>query len=252
MRALVRRVARGAGRVLAGWALVAGGTLALTGAVAAGLAGGHRTEIGFTANLMPVHTDGHAILVPDVGAVLERHGLARLLGDGRLTVTVQSASTDLVAALVPTPDAVGYLGGTAHAEVLAVGYGSGPQPVQAVDRPGGPPSGPAPWEARSEAAASRAASLSLEVPTRGPVALVVRRSDGGPDLTVAITAGFAPASWGVATTVLWIGAGLATVAGLALLLVGRPTVLIPDDVAELDELTPPPTRDISPYVYTAT
>ena len=105
MRAFVRGVARGAPRVLAGWALVAGGALALTGAVTAGVVGSHRTEDGFTVNLTPVHTEGHMILVPDVGAVLERHGLARLLGDGRLTIVVQSASTDVVAALVPSPDA---------------------------------------------------------------------------------------------------------------------------------------------------
>jgi hypothetical protein len=237
--------------VLAGWALVAGGALAMTGAATAAVIGGHETETGFTVNLTPVHTDGHAILVPDVGAVLERHGLARLLGDGRLTIIVRSASTDVVAALVPTPDAVRYLGGTAHAEVLAVGYATGPQPVQAVDRPGVRPSGPGPWEPASGGAGSRSVTLSLEVPTREPVALVVRRSDQASDLTVAITVGLAPASWGTATVVLWMVAVIATLAGLALLLTRRPTVEIPDDLAALDDLAPQ-VREVSPYVYTAT
>lgn len=255
MPAFVRRVAGGAGRVLAGWALVAAGALALAGAVAAGVAGGHRTEVGFTAPLFPVHTDGHAILVPDVGAVLDRHGLARLLGDGQLTITVRSASVpaaDLVVALVPSPDAVRHLGGTAHTELLAVGYAPGLQPVHAVDRPGREPDGPAPWEAAPDQSGAREVTLSLSVPTGEPVALVVRRSDRAPDLTVAITVGFAPASWGVASTVLWIGGALATLTGLALLLMRRPVMEIPDDLAELDALMPAPPREISPYVYTAT
>jgi hypothetical protein len=244
-------VAPAAGRVLAGWALVAGGALALSAALAASAAGGSRTDTGFTASLTPVHAEGHAILVPDVGAMLKRHGLARLLGDGRLTVTVRSASTDLAAALVPRAEALQYLTGTAHTEVLAVGYASGAQPVQAVDRPGAPLGGPAPWELASGPVGSRAATLSLDIPTTEPVALVVRRSDGAVDLTVSITVGFAPASWGLATAVLWIGASLATLAGLALLLLRRPPVLIPDDLADLDELMAP-TRSVSPYVYTAT
>lgn len=251
MRAFVRRVVPSAGRVLAGWALVAGGALALTGAASAAVVGAQRTEAGFTASLTPVHTAGYAILVPDIGAALARHGLARLLGDGQVTITVASASTDLVATLVPSPDAVRFLGGTAHAEVLAVGYATGAQPVQAADRPGTPPSGLAPWETGTLAAGARTVSLTLEVPTREPVALVVHRYDRAPDITVAITVGYAPASWGVVTTVLWLGAVLATPAGLALLLFRRPTIEIPDGLTGLEDRPAPP-RKVSPYVHTAT
>lgn len=263
MRAFVGRAVRVATRVLAGWTLVAGGVLALTGAVVMGVAGGHRAgpgaagagaEPAFTAPLTTVHTEGHAIVVPDVGALLSRHGIARLLGDGVLTVTVRSTSIpspDLVAALVPVADAVRHYSGTAHAEVLAVGYAAGAQPAQVVDRPGTGLRGQAPWES-GPGSGAREVQLSLEVPTREPVALVVRRVDQGAGLAVTITAGFAPASWGLATVLLWIGGLLATIAGLALLLVRRPTVeLVPGDLAELDELLPP-ARRISPYVYTAT
>jgi hypothetical protein len=252
VRAFVRRVAWVAARVLAGWALLAGGALALTGAIGMGVVGAYRgpgPDPAFTASLTPVHTDGHAIVVPDVGAVLQRHGAARLLGDGRLTVTVEStsaASPELVAALVPAPDAVRYFTGTAHAEVLAVGYATGAQPVQSVDRPGAVPSGRAPWEPESGPSAARTVTLTVEVPPRDPVALVVRRPDGAPDLSVAITVGYAPTSWGAGIAALSVGGTVGTLAGLALLLVRRPTLTFPDDAA-LDDLA-----GVSPYVYTAT
>jgi len=261
LRAFLRRLMPVAMRVLAGWALAAGGVLALTGMLAAVVVDSRRTDTGpgaervFTASLTPVHSDGHAIIVPDIGALLDRHGAARLLGDGRLTITVRSAtiqSSDLVAEVVPSPDALRYYGGTAHAEVLAVGYTMGSQPVLTVDRPGEAPSGAAPWEPANQSVApvaAREVTVVLDVPTDDPAALVVRRSDDAADLTAAITVGFAPASWRLATVVLGIGGGLATLSGVALLLVRRPTFDIPDDLADLESQAD---RSVSPYVYTAT
>lgn len=241
----------GVGRVLAGWALIAGGALALTGAVSAAVVGTHRSEVGFTASLTPVHTDGHAIVVADIGAMLDRHGLARLFGDGWLTISVASPSTELVAALAPSPEAIGYLDGTAHTEILAVGYAAGAQPVQAVDRPGSWPWKPAPWERESIAATPVAGasvvSVRLPVPVREPTALVVYRPDHAPDFTVTITVGYAPSSWAVVTTVLWLGAALATPAGLALLLIRRSAVDRPP--ARGRPAGPPAVPKNSSYVY---
>ncbi len=269
MPAVLGVLARTAVRVIAGLALVAGGVLALTGGLAAWAVGGHRTapdvaertagaaaEAAFTTNLAPVHTDGYAIVVPDVGAVLARHGVGRLLGDGRLTISVRSTSvlsTDLiVATLVPGSDATRYLLGTAHAEVLTVGYATGPQPVQSVDRAGVALARAAPWETPGTTGA-RDVTLGLDVPTAGPVALVVHRADGTPDLTVAIRVGFAPASWGAVTAVMSLGGVLATVTGLAVLLLRRPRLETVDDLLEDDdEPEEDLVQEVSPYVYTAT
>jgi hypothetical protein len=56
------------------------------------------------------------------------------------------------------------------------------------------------------------------------VALVVRRWDDAPGLSVTMTVGFAPASWSTATIVLLLAGGLGTASGLALLLLRRPWI----------------------------
>jgi hypothetical protein len=233
-------------RVLAGLLLVAGGVLALAGGVAAWALGEKRTASGggdggaFVAALAPVRTAGYTIVVPDVASVLARHGVARHLGDGRLTITVRSATDTpaqlasgpstypIVVALVPAADAVRYLSGTARTEVRSVGYTTGEQPVSTVDLTGGAPKGPPPWETAEPTAvagqAGRLVTVSLDVPTNDAVALVVRRSDNAADLAVTMTVGFAPSSWGTATTVLLIAGLLGTLTGLSLLVLRRPWI----------------------------
>ena len=92
------------GLVLAQTAMGATGVLALTGGILAVALGLGRTGSGggddgaFVATLVPVHTNGYTIVVPDVGDVLAHHGIGRHLGDGRLTITVRSAgTTELIA-----------------------------------------------------------------------------------------------------------------------------------------------------------
>jgi len=253
--------------VLAGLALLAGGVLALTSGVAVWVAGGHRTPVpggdaAFVTTLAPVHTNGYAIVVPDIGAVVAQHGLARLLGDGRLTLTVRSVQNDdlIVAALVPAADAVRYLAGTARTDIVAVGYALGTQPVEALDRVGHQPTGLPPWEAPAPAA-GRSVTLGLAVPTAGAVALVVHRWDEARDFTVAITAGLAPSAFGLAVSLLLIGGSTALLTGLAMLLVRGPAL---DELhaearsaaaAELSPVLPelPAAEEHgSPYVHTAT
>lgn len=253
-------------RVLAGLVLVSAGILSLTGGLIAWSVGGQRAdEPGFVAQLAPVRTDGYAIVVPDVAAVFARHGVARLLGDGRVTITVRSTSTEptdhVAVALVPAGDAVRYLSGTARTDVVAVGYATGVQPVQTVDHEGSALPGPAPWDVADPgpgmtSQAGRSVTVSLDVPTTSPVALVVRRSDAAASLQLSITVGFAPASWGTATTVLLIAGALGTLAGLGLLVLRRPWVdalhpmVVDDPVAAPVRRTP--SRVESPYVHTAT
>jgi len=219
-------------RVVAGLILVTGGVLSLAGGVVAWVLGGQRTDSGggdqgaFVATLTPLHTDGYSIVVPDVADVLAHHGVGRYLGDGRLTVTVRSSparpADQIVVSLVPAADAVRHLSGTARTEIRAVGYSSGDQPVQTRSVPGGAPMRPTPWE--PDELAGQLVTVSLDVPASEPTALVIRRADGAADFTVAVTVGFAPSSWGTATTVLLITGGLGTLTGLALLVLRRPWI----------------------------
>jgi hypothetical protein len=216
-------------RVVAGLALVAGGVLALTAGTGALVAGAllrtpeANSDPAFVATLAPVYTSGYAVVVPDIGDVVAQHGLGRLLGDGRLTLTVRSVrTTDLiVVSLVPAVDAARYVSGTARTEVVAVGYALGAQPVETLDLYGHSPVGPPPWE-HDPAVGVYSATVSLTVPTSTATALVVRRWDGQAGLTVAITAGLAPSSLGLSTTVLLICGLLALLIGLALLLLRSP------------------------------
>ena len=137
----------------------------LAAGVAAWVVGDQRDQQGaFVTTLAPVQTDGYAVVVPDVAGVFARHGIARLLGDGRLTINVRSTSPDdtdlIVVALVPAGDATRYLSGTARTEVGAVGYSTGVQPVQSIEVPGEAPTGPAPWPGAAPSASRRPASAS--------------------------------------------------------------------------------------------
>lgn len=270
-------------RVVAGLILVTGGVLSLAGGVVAWVLGGQRTDSGggdqgaFVATLAPLHTDGYSIVVPDVAGALAHHGVGRYLGDGRLTVTVRSSLADpadpVVVSLVPAGDAVRHLSGTARTEIRAVGYSTGDQPVQTRSMLGGAPMRPTPWE--SDELTGHLVTVSLDVPTSEPTALVIRRADGASDFTAAVTVGFAPSSWGTATTVLLITGGLGTLTGLALLVLRRPWIdadhpLLAEAhysdgpgvtrrfgrVAAAVDVAPPPDPEVrphaSPYVHTAT
>lgn len=219
-------------RVVAGLILVTAGVLSLAGGVVAWVLGGQRTDSGggdqgaFVATLAPLHTDGYSIVVPDVADVLARHGVGRYLGDGRLTVTVRSAlanpADQIVVSLVPAGDALRHLAGTARTEIRTVGYTTGDQPVLTQSMVGGAPTRPTPWEL--DELAGHLVTVSLDVPASQPTALVIGRADGASDFTVAVTVGFAPSSWGTATTVLLITGCLGTLAGLALLVLRRPWI----------------------------
>ncbi|HEY7223199.1 MAG TPA: hypothetical protein VH561_06275 [Micromonosporaceae bacterium] len=255
-------------RVLAGLILVASGVLALAGGIAAWAIGSLRSSstvdggaAAFTATLAPVHTDGYAIVVPDISGVLARHGAGRELGDGRLTITVRSESLTpadvVVVALAPAGDAMRYLSGIAHSEVTSVGWATGDQPVESDDRPGGAPPGPPPWETAepqpgTAPVGGRLVTVALDVPTSDPVTLVVRRWDNAAGLTADITVGFVPASWGAATAVLFLAGALGTVAGVAVLVLRRPWIdqhhRLLDLSDELPVRTPVPDEGSRPRV----
>jgi hypothetical protein len=133
--------------------------------------------------------------------------------------------------------------------VVTVGYATGLQPVQVAFRSGAAPAGPAPWDTAAPAEpgtapqAGRLVTVGLDVPAPEPVTLVVGRWDGAAGLTVTITVGFAPASWGTATAVMLIAGGFALLAGLALLVLRRPWIdPLHPMVADLDDDDAPPSR----------
>jgi hypothetical protein len=226
---------RSALRVLGGLVLLAAGVLALGGGVVAWVLGERHTadDGAFTAPLAPVATEGYAIVVPDVSEVVARHGVARYLGDGRLTITVRSSMPGpdgvLVVALVPAADAIAYLSTSARTEIRSVGYATGEQPVQTVALAGGAPQGRPAWEVTEPAPgvvvqAGRVATVSLNLPSDRTMTLVIRRWDGSASVAVTMTAGLAPSSWGTATMTLLIAGPLGTLSGLALLILRQPWI----------------------------
>lgn len=206
-------------RSIAALLLTAVGVVLLLGAVAGWLIGQHRDPTGsFTAELAPVHSDGYAIVVPDLVGLAQRHGVARWLGPGDLRVTARS-SDRLVLALAPAVEASRYLDGVARTEVTGIGYASGAQPVSVgtvggTDVPGTLPSS---WALAMD---GRAVEWSMD--TDGPVSLVVFRADGRPGLTATLTAGLRPSSWGVLAGGLLFGGAAVVLAGAAFLVLPGP------------------------------
>jgi hypothetical protein len=224
--------------------------------------GDHRASDGsFVAELAPVHTDGYAIIVPDVSGTVARHGAGRvlddmpLLGDARLTLTVR-VDRPAVVALVPSAEANRYLAGVRGTEVVGVGFANGAQPVEVRDLQGTQPRlempRAAPWIVLGP---DRPHELSL--PQAETMALVIMRADRDPVFSATMTAGLRPSSWSVAGWLLLFVGGLCLLSGTTLLVRSRPR----DETDELDEewvahlagSDPAPQSSAeSPYVYTAT
>src|SRR5262245_65239986 len=116
-------------RTVAGLILTALGSVMLLAAIGGWIASQHRDSSGaYTADLAPIHTDGYAIVVPDVVGATQRHGIARMLGLGHVRVSADS-SDDVVLVLAPAVEVSRYIAGVSRVEVTGIGYSAGPQPV---------------------------------------------------------------------------------------------------------------------------
>jgi hypothetical protein len=229
----------------------------------------------FVAQVGPVRTSGYAVIVPDVTTLADRHGAASLLGANSLRLTVHSDREPVRLWIVPADQLSRYLDGVARTEVSAVGYATGPQPVNLTDISGFRTPGPMPF---ADTAAS-GYSLAWEKSTDAQTSLLLVRADGRPDLeatlAVQVYATWLPAS-------AWTALGMGTVvllAGIAVLfwpVRPRPPMLVveADQLVELadaiaermagpplpihrvrevtGELVPIPRPALSSYVDTAT
>jgi hypothetical protein len=224
-------------RPIAGLFFAAVGVLMLLIAVAAWIVGLHRDADGaFTARLAPVHASGYAIVVPDLAGAVQRHGAGRLIGLGDLRLSVASPDRVLLA-IAPTVDVSRYLDGVARTELSGVGYATGSQPVWSGDIPGTAPAHGlpliAPWLV---VPSDHALGWSLAKDT--PMSLVVMRADGQPGLTVTLTAGLSPPSWGLVLAGLLLVGGVVLTGGGVLLVwpVPRREVVLMVDPDHADEV----------------
>jgi len=233
------------GRVAAGLALVGAGWLAIAVGVTGCVVGAHRSDGAFVAELAPVHTDGVAVVLPDVAELVERHGVGALLGEGQLAIAVRSDHPIDVEVLAAR-ELPRLLGTVSHTDVVGVGFALGLQPVQTVERPGAATSGsggdsvvavPGSGDSSPIVPASSLVeagrSVLLDIPAQEPTAIVVRRTDGLPGLTVGFTVGLAPSAW-EALIAFSLTAGVLCLATGALVLLLRPAT----DPVVVDFATP--------------
>jgi hypothetical protein len=197
-------------RPLIGLLFGAAGLLSMFTAGMAWQLGQHRDADGaFSAELSPVHSDGYAVVVPDLAGTLRRHGAARLLGSTELRISV-TAPTPVVLALAPATEVNQYLDGVARAAITGVGYSVGAQPVSVTNVAG--TAVPALLPDRSTWTVATG-WLPWTVRSDTPTSLLVQRADGKPGLTVTFAASLQPPG-----SALALGA-LVFVSGLLLLLV---------------------------------
>jgi len=176
----------------------------------------HRDGDGaFSGRVERITTPGHAVVVPDLDALLRRDAPFSRARDTRLRVTARTESGPALVAIAPAEDVARYLAGAPYAQVDRVSLTNGPLPVDVtpVEGKAVPAARPA-WRMAGTDAVGWASS---EV--RGQrLALVVMHPDASAgmtvDLRVEVRPGWlAPTTWGllVAGAVL-IVLGMATLA----------------------------------------
>ncbi|WP_432831219.1 hypothetical protein [Dactylosporangium sp. CA-092794] len=207
------------------------GALLLLIAVPLALAGGgllvameHRAgDDTFTARLERIRSDGTAVVVPDVDALLRADAPFARGGQTTLSLSAVGSGGPLFIGLGPDGDVERYLDGLAQSRVGRVRLARGPLPVELAARPArpaeDPAAAPAPlpapggqlfWLARSEQQAGAARLTWSPSALRGKhLALVIMRADGTAGIDAAITARLAPAWLGPTTGgLLMLGSAL--------------------------------------------
>ncbi|GAB3516968.1 hypothetical protein [Phytohabitans suffuscus] len=197
----------------------------------------HRDGEGaFSGRIERITTPGHAVVVPDLDALLRRDAPFTRARDTRLRLTARTESGPALVGIAPAEDVARYLAGAPYAQVDRVSLTAGPLPVAVTPVAGTavPAAQPA-WQVAGTGAVGWGSS---EV--RGQrLALVVMHPDASAgmtvDLRVEVRPGWlAPTMWGllVAGAVLVV-LGMATLAWPA----RRPAPTRPATLA--DVLTPP-------------
>jgi hypothetical protein len=199
----------------------------------------HRDGSGaFSGGVERITTPGHAVVVPDLDALLRRDAPFTRARDTRLRVTARTEAGPALVGIAPAEQVARYLAGAAYAQVDRVSLTSGPLPVGVTPVEG--TAVPAAQPAWQVAGAGAVGWSSAEV--RGQrLALVVMRPDASAgmtvDLRVEVRPGWlAPATWGllVAGAVL-IVLGMATIAWP----VRRPAPSRPSTLADVVAAAPP-------------
>jgi hypothetical protein len=184
-------------RVLVGVIAILVALPLLLGGVALWAAMRHRAPDGsFRAHVADVRTDGYAVVVPDVDALLRREAPFARGGETTLRVTARTATGPAFVGLAPRAAVGRYLSGVAHADVTEVRLARGGLPVSVSQVPGTqPPAGP-PAEQPFWVSASASGNLAWSPSAvRGqPLALVVMGANAEPALQVTATASVTP-SW---------------------------------------------------------
>jgi hypothetical protein len=198
-------------RTLVGVVLALIGVPALALATAGWSAQRHAGPAGsFSAQLGSVHSDGYAVTVRDVAAVLHRHIAARLLRSDRVRVTIGSSTAPALLWLVPTDDLGSYLDGVAHTTLAAVGFAGGAQPVELADITGTAMPPPLIQQAFwSRAPSGRSLEWDRSTDTR--TSLMLMRADGQAGFAASLTVTVYP-SWLDEMTWLSLFVGVATLA----------------------------------------
>jgi hypothetical protein len=166
---------------------------------------------GFGTTLSPIHSDGYAVVAPDVTELVRRHGAGRLLGSGRMQITVRSG-TPVVLGLVPAAPAGAYLAGVARTEIAGVGFARGPQPVQVRDLTGGTPTGDRPqWTVVSPT------EVSWDLPGDSATSLVLMRADGRSGIDATVSVSLVPGWLNMAVWGLMLAGTVALIGGIVVI-----------------------------------
>lgn len=205
----------------------------------------HRDGGGaFSGRVERITTPGHAVVVPDLDALLRRDAPFTRARDTRLRVTARTETGPALVGIAPAEEVARYLAGAAYAQVDRVSLTSGPLPVGVTPVEG--TAVPAAQPAWRLAGAGAVAWDSAEV--RGQrLALVVMHPDASAgmtvDLRVEVRPGWlAPATWGLLVTgAVLILLGMATLAWPA----RRPALARPSTLADL---TPAPATPPTPVL----
>lgn len=181
----------------------------------------HRSPDGsFTAAVDRVSTPGHAIVVPDLDALVRRFDvLAR--GGATLRITARTGTGPAFVGLGPSTNVAHYLAGVPYAHVDDVRPARGPLPVRAtaVAGPARPPAAPATQAFWRHTGDPGSGTLSVSVSElRGQrLALVVMAPDAAPALAVDVTAALTPRWLGPGTWGLLVLGTVLLLSGVAVL-----------------------------------
>ncbi len=184
-------------------------------------AGAHRTDDGtFGARVAELHSDGYAVVVPDLDALLRSDLPFTRAGETTVRVSVVDSDRPAFLGLAPRAQVARYLAGVPHTEILAAGISTAAMPVTlatvAGDQP--PPSLPSRqsfWLATSETGSLNWAAAAI----RGQqFSLVLMSVDASAGLTLGAQAAFRP-GWLSPTSWAMIGLGaVGVVVSVAILL----------------------------------